>query len=134
VIGRGSEQILNDEMKQGLVIFASCLVLALLTYWFSCFNKFSIALALILLCSSAIVDAFKVVNASAQPSEFYYRRPYVVAMLLLVGPLAFPLLWQSPQFSRFARLTWTVIVVTAALMFVVTPYLMNWLIKQAPDM
>jgi uncharacterized membrane protein len=73
-------------------------------------------------------------GASGQPSELYYRRPYVVAMLLLVGPLAFPLLWQSLQFSRFARWTWTVIVVTAALMFIATPYLMNWLIKQAPDM
>ena len=129
VIVPGLGQIFNEEKKKGLVIFGSCLGLALLTYWFSGFNKFSIALALILLWSSAIVDAFKVANASGQPSEFYYRRPYVVAMLLLVGPLAFPLLWQSPQFSRFARWTWTVIVVTAALMFVVTPYLMSWLIK-----
>ena len=134
VIVPGLGQIFNEEKKKGLVIFGSCLGLALLTYWFSGFNKFSIALALILLWSSAIIDAFKVANASGQPSEFYYRRPYVVAMLLLVGPLAFPLLWQSPQFSRFARWTWTVIVVTAALMFVVTPYLMSWLIKQAPDM
>jgi len=129
VIVPGLGQIFNEEKKKGLVIFGSCLGLALLTYWFSGFNKFSIALALILLWSSAIVDAFKVANASGRPAEFYYRRPYVVAMLLLVGPLAFPLLWQSPQFSRFARWTWTVIVVTAALMFVVTPYLMSWLIK-----
>ena len=134
VIVPGLGQIFNEEKKKGLVIFGSCLGLALLTYWFSGFNKFNIALALILLWSSAIIDAFKVANASGRPAEFYYRRPYVVAMLLLVGPLAFPLLWQSPQFSRFPRWTWTVIVVTAALMFVVTPYLMSWLIKQAPDM
>src|SRR5438552_18808003 len=94
VIVPGLGKIFNEEKKKGLVIFASCLGLALLTYWFSGFNKFSIALALILLWSSAIVDAFKVVNAYGQPSEFSYRRPYDVAMLLLVGPLAFPRLWQ----------------------------------------
>jgi hypothetical protein len=134
VIVPGLGQIFNEEKKKGLVIFGSCLGLGLLTYWLSGFNKFSIALALILLWSSAIIDAFKVAHASGQPSEFYYRRPYVVAMLLLVGPLAFPLLWQSPHFSRFARWIWTVIVVSAAVMFIATPYLMNWIIKQAPDM
>src|SRR5438093_18717 len=129
VIVPGLGQIFNDEKKKGRVIFGSCFGLALLIYWFSGFNRFSIALALILLWSSAIVDAFKVVNASGRPAEFYYRRSYVVAMLLLVGPFAFPLLWQSPQFSRFARWTWTVVVVTAALMFAVTPDLIGWLIR-----
>jgi hypothetical protein len=53
-------------------------------------------------------------------------------MLLLVGPLALPLLWQNPNFSRTARWTWTLIVVGGALLFVTTPYLMHWLIRQGP--
>src|SRR5437763_552202 len=57
VIVPGLGQIFNEEKKKGLVIFASCLGLALLTYWFLGFNKFSIALALILLWSRAIADA-----------------------------------------------------------------------------
>src|SRR5438046_5716661 len=69
VIVPGLGKIFNEEKKKGLVIFGSCLGLALLTYWFSGFNKFSIALALILLWSSAIVDAFKVANASGRPSS-----------------------------------------------------------------
>jgi hypothetical protein len=134
VIVPGSGQVFNRESKKGIMIFASCLGLGLLAYWLSGLNKVSIALALILLWSSAIVDAYKVAKASDQPSDFYYRKPYVVVMLLLVGPLALPLLWQSPQFSRFARWVWTAIVAAAVVMFVATPYLLNWLINQGPEM
>jgi len=125
----GLGQIYNQEVKKGLVIFGSCLSLGLLTYWISGLNKFSTALALILVWISAMTDAYKVATTSGQPSDFYYRRPYVVAMLLLVGPLALPLLWQSPHFSRSARWIWTVIVVGAALLFIATPYLIRLLIK-----
>ena len=117
--------------KKGVTIFGSCLSLGLLSYWISGLNKISTLLALLLLWISAVTDAYKAAKASAQASDFYYRKPYVVAMLLLVGPLALPLLWQSQNFSRTARWTWTIIVVGAALLFVATPYLMNWLIKQA---
>jgi hypothetical protein len=127
----GLGQIYNQEIKKGVVIFGSCLSLGLLSYWISGLNKISTLLALLLLWISAVTHAYKAARASSQQPDFYYRRPYVVAMLLLVGPLALPLLWQSPNFSRTARWTWTIIVVGAALLFVATPYLMNWLIKQA---
>ena len=123
----GLGQIYNQEIKKGLVIFGSCLSLGLLTYWISGLNKFSTALALLLLWISSVTDAYKVAKTSGQEPDFYYRRPYVVAMLLLVGPLALPLLWQSPNFSRTARWIWTVIVVAAALLFIATPYLMRLL-------
>ena len=126
----GSGQIYNTETKKGFVVIGSCLGLGLLFYWLSGLNKITFGLALLLLWISAVIDAYKVASVSGQPSDFFYRRPYVVAMLLLVGPLALPLLWQSPRFSRIARWTWTVIVVGAALLFIATPYLMNWLIKQ----
>ena len=129
VIVPGLGQIYNQEIKKGLVIFGSCLSLGLLTCWISGLNKFSMALALILVWISAMTDAYKVATTAGQASDFYYRRPYVVAMLLLVGPLALPLLWQSPHFSWTARWIWTVIVVAAALLFIATPYLMRLLIK-----
>jgi hypothetical protein len=134
VIVPGLGQIFNRETKKGFIILASCLGLGLLTYWLSGLNKVSIALALILLWSSAAVDACKVAKASDQPSDFYYRKSYVVVMLLLVGPLALPLLWKSPHFSRSARWTWTVTVAAAVVMFIATPYLLSWLIKQAAQM
>jgi TM2 domain-containing membrane protein YozV len=128
VIVPGSGQIYNREVKKGWVILGACLSLGLLTYWIAGLNKITLALALLLLWLSAIVDAYKIAKASGQDSEFYYRRAYVVAMLLLVGPLALPILWQSPNFSRTSRWLWTVIVVGAALLFIATPYLVIQLV------
>ena len=126
----GAGQLYNRETKKGWLIIGSCLSLGLFTYGLPGFNKISPILALLLLWISAIADAYKVATASGQGSDFYYRRPYVVAMLLFVGPLALPLLWQSPHFSRTARWIWTAIVVGVVLLFVATPYLVDGLIKQ----
>ncbi len=41
-------------------------------------------------------------------------RAYVVLMLVTAGPMALPLLWQSPAFSRGAKIFWTVGVVLLA--------------------
>jgi len=124
----GSGQIYNGEVKKGWVILGSCVSLAALSYWIEGLNKITLALAFLLLWLSAIVDAYKVATSSGRESEFYYRKAYVVTMLLLVGPLALPLLWQSPHFSTVARWIWTVIVVGVVLLFIGTPYLVKWLI------
>jgi hypothetical protein len=52
----------------------------------------------------------------------------MVVMLLLVGPLALRLLWQSPNLSTVARWIWTMIVVGVVLLFIGTPYLAKRLI------
>ena len=128
IIVPGSGQIYNGEVKKGWVILGSCVSLAALTYWIEGLNKITVALAFLLLWLSAIVDAYKVAMTSGRESEFYYRKAYVVTMLLLVGPLGLPLLWQSPNFSAAARWIWTVIVVGVVLLFIGTPYLAKWLI------
>ena len=124
----GLGQVYNHERKKGWVIVGCCLVLSLAIYWFSDLNAISFALALLLIWVSAIIDAYKVAKSAGQAAEFYYAKSYVVAMLLLVGPLALPLLWQSPNFSNPARWVWTSVVITAALMFIATPYLLQALI------
>ena len=124
----GSGQIYNHEREKGWVILACCAVLGFAIYWLSGFNAITAALALLVIWLSAIIDAYKVAKSAGQAAEFYYAKNYVVTMLLLVGPLALPLLWKSPNFSNTARWVWTVIVVGAALMFVVTPYLLQWVI------
>ncbi len=126
----GLGQIYNEEARKGLVIIGSCLGLAMFIYWQSGFNKISFGLALLLIWVIAIIDAYKVAQASGQPSEFFYRKAYVVSLLLLIGPFALPLLWRSPHFSPTARWTWTVIVVGAALLFILTPHLTNWALRQ----
>ena len=121
----GLGQIYNRESKKGLIIFACAIGLGVLGSWFSGFNRFAMLLALVLLWVSAATDAYHMARNSGQPAEFYYRKPFVVAMLLLVGPLALPLLWESRNFSRSARWLWTILVVSVALLFIATPYLLK---------
>ena len=128
----GLGQIYNEETRKGLVIIGSCLGLAMLIYWQSGLNRITFALALLLVWISAIAEAYKSAQASGQPPDFYYRKAYVVSLLLLIGPFALPLLWRSPHFSRTARWTWTVIVSGAVLLFILTPQLMSWALRQAP--
>lgn len=61
----------------------------------------------------AAVDAFQ--TASGRPRMFKGDAvPYVILMLLMVGPFAIPLLWQSVKFSKFAKIFWTAAVVLIA--------------------
>ena len=124
----GLGQIYNRETTKGVVIFGSALSLGILGYWFSGFNQIAMLLALLLLWVSAAVDAYKIAQATGRGAEFYYGKTFVVAMLLLVGPLALPLLWQSSNFSPTARWLWTALVVSAALLFIATPYLLKPLV------
>jgi TM2 domain-containing membrane protein YozV len=67
----------------------------------------------------AALDAFQA--ASGRPRAFKGdSRLYVVVMLLMVGPFAIPLLWQSGRFSKTAKIVWTLAVVLIALLAVVT--------------
>lgn len=124
----GLGQIYNRQRKKGLVIFASAVGLGVLGSWFSGFNRFAMLLALMLLWVSAATDAYHMAKNSGRPAEFYYRKSFIVPMLLLVGPLALPLLWKSTNFSRTARWLWTIVVVSVALLFIATPYLLKGIV------
>jgi TM2 domain-containing membrane protein YozV len=129
-IGPGLGQFYNREAGKGLAIIGSCLGLGLLIYSQSGLNRITFALALLLVWISAVAEAYKSAQAFGQPPDFYYRKAYVVSLLLLVGPFALPMLWRSPHFSRTTRWTWTAIVSGAALLFILTPYLTGWALRQ----
>ena len=130
----GLGQIYNAEFTKGLVLAAGCLVIGMSFFWLSALAGLSALLALIILWVSAFLDAYVTARAGGEPLDWYYRVSYVVAMLLLVGPVALPLLWKSPHFSRAAKSTWTTVVIVAVLLFVATPYLLSWLMRQMPDL
>lgn len=130
----GLGQLYNNETIKGLVVLALCVGLGFLFYVLSGLNRVTAVLILIVVWLSAVVEAYKMAKASGQPVDFYYKIPYVVGMLLLVGPLALPLLWKSPYFSRAAQWVWTIVVVGVALLFVVTPYLLSWFVERAPQL
>lgn len=65
------------------------------------------------------LDAFQ--NASGRPRVFSGNSvAYIILMLLVVGPFAIPLLWQSSKFSKRAKIGWTVFVILIALLMIAT--------------
>jgi TM2 domain-containing membrane protein YozV len=90
----------------------------------ACFLMGGIYLAVMI---PAALDAFQ--TASGRPRTFAGDTiPYVIVMLLVVGPFAIPLLWQSRRFSPLAKTVWTVAVIgiaflSIAAMTLVAPFL-----------
>jgi len=67
----------------------------------------------------ASLDAYQ--TAAGRPRTFKGESVfYVIIMLLVVGPFAIPLLWQSPKFSRVLKIVLTVLVTLTALAAIVT--------------
>lgn len=61
----------------------------------------------------AALDAFR--TACGKPRTFPGESvPYVITMLIVIGPFAVPLLWQSGRFSRTVKVLWTIVVVLIA--------------------
>ncbi|MFH1800284.1 MAG: hypothetical protein ABH891_05515 [Candidatus Omnitrophota bacterium] len=78
----------------------------------ACFLMGGIYLAVMI---PAALDAFQ--TASGRPRTFSEDAiPYVIVMLLVIGPFAFPLLWQSQKFSHRSKIVWTVVVISIALL------------------
>ena len=128
----GLGQGYNAERSKGLFIFTACILLAGSAAWLSGLNRLTAVLAVVLLWFSSVIDAWKTAASFGHAFDWYYRPSYVITMLLLVGPLALPLLWRSSYFSHTARWVWTTFVVSVALLFLVTPYLLHWLVQQVP--
>jgi len=49
------------------------------------------------------------------PGKWYYSVPSVIAAVLVLGPLAFPLLWKSPRFSLAWKILITLLTTAAAI-------------------
>jgi hypothetical protein len=66
----------------------------------------------------------------ARPKKWYFSTPNVVAGLLLLGPLALPLVWLNP---RFRPMTKAIITAIVAVVTILAIYLTAHLYKQALD-
>lgn len=66
----------------------------------------------------AVVDAYQ--DAGGKRRTFKGESvPYVIVMLLVIGPFAIPLLWQSSNFSKGSKIGWTILVIVLALLVIV---------------
>ena len=63
----------------------------------------------------AVIDAYQQAAGIGKPLLSGETRWYVLFMLASVGPGAIPLLWQSPRFSRRAKIALTIIVILVAI-------------------
>ncbi len=87
------------------------------------------SLAYIALAIPSAMDARRV--AAGQPEPAVSQTPwYIIGMLLMLGPFAVPLLWQSSRFSRRAKIGWTVAVLLIALLGVLALAAMGPMVDQ----
>ena len=84
----------------------------------------------------AVLDAHRRASGIPEASAFDARRWHVVIMLLVIGPLAIPQLWQSQGFSRSAKILWTFFIGLVSLivilaMVAIGPGLEHWIEKSS---
>lgn len=88
----------------------------------------------------AVLDAHRRSRGMPKLSSSRAVSWHVVIMLLVIGPLAIPQLWQSQGFSRRAKILWTLFVALVSLtmilmMVAIGPGLEHWLESSfAPDL
>jgi hypothetical protein len=80
----------------------------------------------------AVLDAYRRASGVPETSSSRASRWHVAIMLLVIGPLAVPQLWQSPGFSRSAKILWTCIIgvvslIVILLMVAIGPGLERWI-------
>jgi TM2 domain-containing membrane protein YozV len=130
----GAGQCYNEEVIKGRVLFICFVSLSIICYITSGITRLTFALAVFIVWISIVVDAYKTAQQSGKPLEWYYNTAYVVSMLLLVGPIALPLLWRSYRFSKIAKIVWTSVVIAAFLFVFIIPQILSWLIRQSPEL
>lgn len=120
----GLGQIFLGDYAKGLTLLcmtAGILVSVLMSH--SWFVWLLMGLVYLSIVFPAATDAFQ--TARGTPRVFMGDSlPYVLLMLFMVGPFAIPLLWQSPKFSRGAKIFWTgLVIVMAFVAIAVTTFL-----------
>lgn len=73
------------------------------------------------------------IPASQPKPKWYFRGSTIFIGFLLVGPFVLPLVWAKPEYSVSKKVIVSalIVIVTVAL-FVSTPFLLNWLLRQVP--
>jgi hypothetical protein len=55
-----------------------------------------------------------------EPEKWYFKTYWIVTAFLCVGPLALPMVWFNPRFSRIKKIIITVIVIILSYYFTVS--------------
>ena len=95
-------------------------------------SAFALLLFYPFLLLPAVLDAHRRASGIPEISSSRASRWHVVIMLLVIGPLAIPQLWQSQGFSRSAKILWTfsiglISLIVILAMVAVGPGLEDWI-------
>jgi hypothetical protein len=97
-------------------------------------SAFALLLVYPFLLLPSVLDAHRRASGIPEISSSRESRWHVVIMLLVIGPLAVPQLWQSEGFSRRAKILWTfsislISLIVILVMVAVGPGLEHWIEK-----
>jgi len=143
----GAGQLYNGERPKGIALLcmtagiAYGLFMSVLgpSYSHSFITAVLLAIVYLLVWPPAVVDAYRYAAGKPSPLLAGEKTWYVILMLLTVGPMALPLLWQSPRFSRGGKIGWTVaviliVLVGIAMLLVIGPAVEHALQRLAPSL
>lgn len=137
LVAPGAGQIYNGDRPKGialLCITAGLWASAILTMAGAAAARSALTILLLVVVYlfvliPAVVDAYRA--GEGQTAVIAGEKLwYVVMMLLAVGPLALPLLWQSRRFSRGTKLAWTVSVIIIALLAIYALVVMGPIVER----
>ncbi len=74
------------------------------------FTVLLLSIVYLLIWIPAISDAYQFANGNSSSLLSGEKKWYVIVMLLSIGPMALPMLWQSPKFSRASKQAWSAFV------------------------
>ena len=119
----GLGQLYNGERPKGIALL--CMTLGVAYGLFmsvlgpassrSLVTAVLLAIVYLLVWPPAVMDAYRYAAGNPSPLLAGEKTWYVILMLLTVGPMALPLLWQSPRFSRGGKIGWTIAVILIVL-------------------
>lgn len=120
----GMGQLYNGEHAKGIALLcidlgiAFGMIMATIgpASFRSLLTVIMLVIAYIFVWIPAIIDAFQHAAGKPEPLLSGGKIWYVLVMLLAVGPMALPLLWQSARFSKNAKIIWTIFVILIAIL------------------
>ncbi len=111
----GLGQLHNGERAKGISIL--CITVGIWfwlamtiigpSYFHSWFSQIVLVIAYLFVLAPAVTDAYHGVSPTAQSVISSGKPWYVIFMVVVIGAMAVPLVWQSPRLSRTAKIVWS---------------------------
>lgn len=77
----------------------------------------------------------KLPSDDAPKPKWYFKKGPLILSLIVIGPLALPLLWANPRYSTTAKVFWSSVILGITIgLGLVTHQLLQILLKQLSEM